>query len=149
MKTIIISIICSVIGTVICTIVGKVFYDWQKYKQSEFSGLWYDEIIDKKGEVEKRDEYNIKHNKKTHTITGTIKRYYPEEQKHRHWTLNGVIYDRYIIISFWHIGPQKSNGCIYAKLVDDFIYEGFYLEEHNEGVIDKTPIRLLRKKREG
>ncbi len=145
-SVILISIICSVIGTVICTVSAKLYYDYQKYRKSEYSGVWYDEILDDNGNVVKKDEYDIKHDQRTHTIKGTIKRYYPEGQNHRQWSMNGVIDDRFIIISFWRNGPQKSNGCIYAKLTEDFVYEGFYLEEHKEGTIDKTPIRLLRER---
>ena len=59
--------------------------------------------------------------------------------------MNGAIDDGFFIASFWRNGPQKSNGCIYAKLIADELYEGYYLEEHN-GVIDKTPILLKKKK---
>lgn len=147
MLEIVTSIVCSVVATLICSFGAKMYLNYRKYKSSEYSGIWYDEIYDIKNPnvVVKRDEFNIRHNKKDHTITGTISRYFPEEQKHRKWSMNGVIYDRYVIISFWRIGPQKSNGCIYAKLSDDNIYDGFYLEEHEQGQIDKTPIRLFRK----
>ena len=59
--------------------------------------------------------------------------------------MNGVIDDGYFIASFWHDGPQKSNGCVYTKLTGDNRYDGYYLEEH-DGIIDRTPITLVKNK---
>ncbi len=139
-------VLSGILATFICLICKKIWDYIKKYRNSEYSGDWTDEIYDSEGNVLKRDNYNIKHNKKNNTIYGTIRRYYPEEQNHREWNFNGVIDGHYyIIFSFWSKDMQKSNGCVYAKLNDNYIYEGFYLEEHNS-IIDMTPIKLHKKR---
>lgn len=40
---------------------------------------------------------------------------------------------------------QKSRGCIYVKLFADFEFRGYYLEEHSDGTIDKTPLIIKRR----
>lgn len=42
---------------------------------------------------------------------------------------------------------QKSRGCIYVKMKSNDDFQGFYLEEHEDGKIDKTPL-ILRKVRD-
>ena len=125
----------------------KKFYEWLRlYRQSPYSGKWEDEIYanDQRNDVVKRDTYNIKHNKKDGTLTGTIRRTQPHNQSNRNWNLRGVINKNHIIIVFWTSDPmKKSNGCIYAKHIGDYEYEGYYLEEH-DSKIDKTPIKLIK-----
>lgn len=139
------SILSGIIATVICYSFQRAYKYAKTYKNSEYSGTWMDEIYsdDTRRRVIKKDRYEIKHNKKDHTIEGNIEREYPEKQRHRKWKFNGVIDGRYIILSFWSMDMQKSNGCIYAKLNDDYEYEGYYLEEHGTA-IDMTPIKLYK-----
>lgn len=139
----VLSVLSGVIATVICFGFERAYKYAKTYKNSEFSGTWVDEIYkdDTRKDIIKKDRYEIKHNRKNHTIEGTIEREYPEEQQHRKWNFNGVIDGRYIIFSFWSLDMQKSNGCVYAKLNNDYEYEGYYLEEHGN-TIDMTPIKL-------
>ena len=142
-----IGVLGSVIGTVVWIGISKIYLYIKFYKNSEYSGVWIDTIppVTPGGE-EKHDEIVVKHNKKDNTISGTIKRTAPHgEETERTWEMNGAINNGYFIASFWHDGPQKSNGCVYAKLTSDNRYEGYYLEEHN-GTIDKTPITLTKKR---
>lgn len=135
----------SIIGAIIWAVGVKMYSYFKFYKDSEYSGIWEDTIPSKPdGSPEKHDEFIIKYNKRTNTISGTIKRTFPQNQTNRTWVMNGVIDDGYFIASFWHDGPHKSNGCIYAKLTDDNRYDGYYLEEHN-GIIDQTPIMMKKK----
>lgn len=142
------SVLSGVLATLICYLFKRAYIYVKTYRNSEYSGTWTDEIFEKgKSEtVIKRDEFKIKHNKRNHTIEGTIKRIFPVEQNHRAWHSNGVIDGRYFILSFWSADMQKSNGCIYAKLIDDYEYKGYYLEEHAD-TIDMTPI-TIKKSRE-
>lgn len=39
---------------------------------------------------------------------------------------------------------QKSRGCIYVKMKSNDDYQGFYLEEHQDGKIDKTPLTIRK-----
>lgn len=140
-----IGVIGSIIGMVVWAIGSKLYLYIRYYKDSEYSGLWVDIIPYISEDMpEKHDEIVIRHNKRTNVISGTIKRTSPHSQRARTWLLNGVIDDGYLIASFWHNGPQKSNGCVYTRLTGDNKYEGYYLEEHN-GVIDKTPITLMKR----
>ncbi len=145
MHDLLIGVAGSIIGAIIWALGTKVYSYFKFYRDSEYSGTWEDLIPAKPdGTPEKNDEFTIKHNTRDNTITGTIKRIAPKEQTTRNWTLNGVIDDGFFIASFWHRGPQKSNGCLYAKLTADNTYEGYYLEEH-KGIIDQTPITLRKK----
>lgn len=145
MHDLIIGVAGSIIGAIICTLGTKVYSYFRFYKDSPYSGEWEDLIPAKPdGSPEKRDIFTIKHNRRDNRITGTIRRISPLEQNTRKWVLNGVIDDGYFIASFWRHGPQKSNGCLYAKLTADNTYEGYYLEEHN-GTIDQTPLTLKKK----
>lgn len=138
-------IVSGILATVVCFVVGIFFKYIKEYRNSEYSGEWVDEIynINNLQEVIKRDRFQIKHNKKDNTIKGSIKRYYPEDQKHREWDFNGVIDGRFLILSFWGKNMQNSNGCVYVKLNNDYEYDGYYLEEHGS-VIDTTPIKLRK-----
>lgn len=141
-----IGVVSGVVASFIFLWIQKGIIAAKENIESEFSGNWLDEIYsdDSRATVIKRDRFYLKHDKHNHTVKGTIKRISPEDQIYREWECNGVIYDRFIILSFWRIGPQKSNGCIYAKLTRDRRYEGYYLEEHQTGEIDKTPISLIK-----
>lgn len=44
------------------------------------------------------------------------------------------------------VGTHKSRGCAFLRHKKDDVYEGYYLEDHDDGIIDKTPIRLIKKK---
>lgn len=95
----------------------------------------------------KRDIYKIKHNRKTNELRGHIKRYFPEDQSYREWEMVGKVDgDGYILICFWSkVKTYKSRGCIFTRHKGDNIFEGYYLEDHKDGKIDRTPIRLKKK----
>jgi hypothetical protein len=115
--------------------------------RSTYTGTWEDEIFenDTRTTVIKRDSFQLKHNKKDNTIYGTIKRIEPKNQDYREWNCTGVIDQGYLILSFWSKDSNtKSNGCIYVHHIDDYVYEGYYLEEHRQGKIDVTPINLYK-----
>lgn len=144
--TLIIGVAGSIIGSVIWVIGSNIYRYIKYYKDSEYSGVWMDTIPPTvEGAQEKHDEIIVKHNKRTNTISGTLKRTAPHNESSRTWEMNGVIDDGYFIASFWHDGPQKSNGCVYTKLTGDNRYDGYYLEEH-DGIIDRTPITLVKNK---
>ena len=39
----------------------------------------------------------------------------------------------------------QDNQLIYKKLFADFEFRGYYLEEHSDGTIDKTPLIIKKK----
>lgn len=128
----------------IIIIVGKIIYtNFICYTQSKYSGKWKDEIYDSNGNVVKRDMYVLKHHKRNNTITGTISRVAPVEQIHRRWKCSGVLSGEHLILSFWSEDVIKSDGCIYAVLKEDFIYEGLYLKAENSS-INKIKIKLIK-----
>lgn len=143
---------------IIVYVVNRIYQWWRTSKDSPYSGRWEGDIYDITPETEtgvidaivqngkpiKHDIYQIKHNKKTGIITGTIRRESPTDQNHRAWNFTGLIDGKnYIIFAFWSKdGSVKSNGCVYAELIGDYKYVGYYLEEHEKNRIDKTPIML-------
>ena len=56
---------------------------------------------------EKRDVYVLKHNKRTNTFSGSIKRVLPISQGARTWEINGVINHGYFIASFGMMDRRK------------------------------------------
>lgn len=140
----------GVITSLIGGLIGYFFrqlLDWFfLFRKSPYSGTWEDEIMNSNEEIEKRDTYQIKHNRRTNEIKGTISRYQPVDQNHRKWKMVGKIDGNYIIFSFWsEISTHKSHGCVYLKHAEDNVFEGYYLEDHKDGKIDKTHIRLKKK----
>lgn len=128
---------------------GRHLWDWMfSFRKSPFAGDWEGEITNNKGAVEKRDFYKIKHNRRTSELSGTINRIFPNSQTHRKWKMIGKVDgDGYVLFSFWSIvGTHKSRGCAFLKHKEDNVFEGYYLEDHKEGKIDKTPIRLVKKR---
>ena len=85
----------------------------------------------------------MKHHKRNNTITGTISRVAPVEQIHRRWKCSGVLSGEHLILLFWSEDVIKSDGCIYAVLKEDFIYEGLYLKAENSG-ISMIKIKLIK-----
>ena len=138
-----IGIITGIISSVIILICKWLYTNYIYYTQSKYSGKWEDEIYNEEGEIIKRDEYILKHHKKNNTITGTIKRITPLTQKHRTWNCSGALSGEHLILSFWSNDVIKSDGCIYAKLIDDFTYEGYYLKIQNSDIV-KVRIRMKK-----
>ena len=140
-------IITGVVSSLII-IVGNIIYaNFIYYTRSKYSGKWKDEIYDSNGNIVKRDTYVLKHHKRNNTITGTISRVAPVEQIHRRWKCSGVLSSEHLILSFWSEDAIKSDGCIYAVLKEDYIYEGLYLKAENSN-ISMIKIKLI-KEREG
>lgn len=127
--------------------------------KSKFSGNWEQQIYrlgdnDYSGDVIKRDKYSLKHVRIKYTgkavinITGTIQRLYPQSQNHRLWNFVGYLSNDIMTIIYDSAEGQISRGCIYLRLThkddgEDY-FQGYYLEEHSPGVIDKVPV-ILRK----
>lgn len=156
MNSIISTVFTLALG-IISGVISTVIYDKYKRKhnlstiyKSKYTGTWSDEIYNrekyKSGEkvIEKRDIFELKHNKDSDEIMGTIKRVYPPEQN-RNWQFTGIIDGETIILTFWTRDLVKSKGCVYVTHVDDNIYEGYYLEKYEEEIV-KTPIRLKKDK---
>lgn len=161
-KEFITGIIAGVIATFIATFIVFVIkkaIESAKMKHSEYTGQW-DQLIYKnedvlyEGEVIKRDRYNISHIKLLYSgkliinIKGTIQRKFPLEQNHRRWDCIGYLDGDVLTILYQSDEAQKSRGCIYLRLENDFEFRGYYLEEHRDGMIDKTPVILKKVKSE-
>lgn len=128
-----------------------------KSRNSAYNGTWEQLIYENndvncQGEIIKRDLYEIKHIRSKRTdklvinMTGTIKRVYPIEQSARIWDFFGYLDGDVLTIMYQSQEGQKSRGCIYLKLAPDFLFHGYYLEEHIDGTIDKTPLILKKVK---
>ena len=124
-------------------------------KSSKYSGKWIQLIYEHNnysGIPIKKDIYCIKHKKIRYSgklvvnMEGTIERFYPEFQKHRKWDVIGYLQGDVLTLLYQSQEGQKSRGCIYARLYTDFEFRGFYLEEHKDGRIDKTPV-IIKKDR--
>lgn len=127
----------------ICWLIKELFDYYKYYKGSKYGGIWINEIFDENNQIIKRDIATIKHNQKTNCITGRVKREIPYGQPQKKWRCSGVITDNHIIASFWSSQLIKSDGCVYATFVSDYVYEGFYLKETDSG-ISKIKIRLTK-----
>lgn len=125
-----------------------------KIKRSIYSGQWEQLIYENDdyiGEPIKKDIYNLKHKKlrysgkMTVNIVGTISRISPEKQKYRQWDVVGYLDGNILTMMYQAKEAQKSRGCIYVKLFTDFEFRGYYLEEHDDGTIDKIPLIIKKK----
>ena len=155
----IVGIVTGVVSSLIVAIAGAALtriYWCLKIRKSEYSGIWRQEIYennDYSGRPIKVDEYEIKHKKLLYSgkltvnITGKIHRKEPANEDHRWWDFVGYLDGDILTILYQSIEGQKSRGCIYVKLShqngqDDF--RGFYLEEHIDGKVDKTPLIIKK-----
>lgn len=145
----IIGLLSGVAASAVWSFVHECIEDRRHYRKSPLTGEWEDEIWFEKDPftIEKRDRFFLRHNTKTNKIEGEIKRYYPSTQNHREWYCSGKVDQSFLLIYFWSKDlTQRSNGSIYAKLQSsDRSYQGYYLEEHKDGTIDKTPIRIYKR----
>ena len=122
-------------------------------RSSRYTGWWEQYIYETgddncEGKVAKIDYYLLKHSKNKYSgdlvinIEGTIRRKKPKEG--RSWNVSGYLADDILTLLYRAHEGQKSRGCIYAKMKINDDYQGFYLEEHQDGRIDKTPL-IIRK----
>ena len=146
-------IIASIVAAIICWLIKKAL-ELIKINKSIYSGIWEQFIYDKdnySGKPIKNDIYKLKHKrlrysgKMTVNIVGTISRVTPEEQNHRQWDVIGYLEGNVLTMLYQAKEAQKSRGCIYVKLFADFEFRGYYLEEHSDGTIDKTPLIIKKK----
>lgn len=143
----IVSIVCFMLNQLVCIV---------KIRNSKFSGEWEQLIFNNnyyEGNPIKRDVYKLKHKKIRYSgkliinIEGTIIRIFPQDQKHRKWDFIGYLEGEVLTILYQAQEGQKSRGCIYVKLYNDFEFRGYYLEGHKDGTIDKTPL-IIKKRRD-
>lgn len=151
-------IIVGIISSGIVMAIGgavKNYLNSRKIRKSGYTGKWDQFIYAKgddmyQGEIIKRDQYELKHTKMRYTgklvtnIHGTIRRVFPLDQTHRRWDCVGYLDDEILTILYQSMEPQKSRGCIYLRLYKDFEFRGFYLEEHEDSTIDKTPVIIKK-----
>lgn len=151
-------IIVGIISSAIIAGVGFAInriYSYIKVRKSEYTGKWEQLIYASgdegyEGEIVKQDQYDIKHTKLKYSgrlvsnIRGTIQRVSPTNQRHRRWDCIGYLDGEVLTILYQSMEAQKSRGCIYLRLFKDFEFRGYYLEEHKDGTIDKTPV-IIRK----
>lgn len=122
--------------------------------RSSIYTCWWEQCIydidddDCKGKIQKTDYYLLKHSKNKYSedlvinIEGTIRRKAPTTG--RSWNVSGYLADEVLTLLYRAYPGQKSRGCIYVKMKSNDDFQGFYLEEHADGKIDKTPL-ILRK----
>lgn len=139
--------IMSCVGALIVSFLGwltkSVYQYFRYYRNSKYSGEWRDEIYNERNQIIKKDIIVLRHNKRTNCVTGSVKRIYPNEQTHRKWQCSGVITANHLIVSFWSDDLIMSDGCVYAVMINDYIYEGYYLKEINNE-IHNIKIRLTK-----
>lgn len=154
-------ILVGIITTAICgvatLIIGKLFSSL-KNRKSEYTGEW-EQLIYNNGDDEcqgkpiKQDRYELIHSKHRHSgnlvvnVHGTIRRIIPSTSNSRQWKFIGYLNGNVLTILYQAKEGQRSRGCIYLRLVSDFQFKGYYLEEHKDGTIDKTPL-IIRKVRQ-
>ena len=150
---IIVGLITGFIVSIVCFGLTKA-HEIFKIKKSKFSGEWEQQIFDEdsyEGKPIKTDIYKLKHKKIRYSgrlvvnIEGTIIRKYPIQQEPKKWNFIGYLDGDILTMLYQSQEGQRSRGCIYVKLYRDFEFRGYYLEEHKDGTIDKTP--LIIKKR--
>ena len=120
-------IIASIVAAIICWLIKKAL-ELIKINKSIYSGIWEQFIYD-------NDNYSGK----------PISRVTPEEQNHRQWDVIWYLEGNVLTMLYQAKEAQKSRGCIYVKLFADFEFRGYYLEEHSDGTIDKTPLIIKKK----
>lgn len=131
----------------------KYIHENRGVRSSIYTGWWEQciyEIGDNncEGNVVKTDYYLLKHSKNKYSgklvinIEGTIRRKNPSTG--RAWNVSGYLADEVLTLLYRAHEGQKSRGCIYVKMKSNDDYQGFYLEEHQDGMIDKIPL-IIRK----
>lgn len=134
---------------------GKNSFYYLRIRRSKYTGKW-DQLIYLQGDdtyqggVVKQDQYEIKHMKLRYSghlvinIRGTIRRVSPPDQAHRRWDCIGYLDGDILTILYQSMEGQKSRGCIYLRLIKDFEFRGYYLEEHKDSTIDKVPVIIKK-----
>lgn len=131
----------------------KYIYQNRGIRSSNYTGWWEQRIYkigddSCTGDVIKTDYYLLKHSKNKYSgnlvinIEGTIRRMEPTTG--RAWNTSGYLADEVLTLLYRAYEGQKSRGCIYVKMKSNDDYQGFYLEEHQDGKIDKIPL-IIRK----
>lgn len=143
MENFILGVIASLIATLIGYIIKKVIIYFQN--KSGICGNWNSIIYDDNGNVIKRDEIVLKHNKKTGRVYGTMTRNFPYEQIHRKWTFEGILNGDVLVACVRSQETVNSvcSGCF--KLMDDCLFAGYYLRWDNmENKIVKVKIEMKK-----
>lgn len=131
----------------------KYIYQNQGVRSSIYTGWWEQHIYkigddNCSGKVVKTDYYLLKHSKNKYSgslvinIEGIIRRMEPRTG--RAWNVSGYLADEVLTLLYRAHEGQKSRGCIYVRMKSNDDYQGYYLEEHQDGKVDKTPL-IIRK----
>lgn len=148
-------IIVGLIPAIILGVPGFIKKIWNnlKMRHSVYTGWWEQLIYEKgddacNGQPIKTDYYYLKHVKNKYSgslvinMEGRIWRKEPVEG--RTWNVCGYLADDILTLLYRASEGMKSRGCIYVKMQINDEFKGFYLEEHQDGRIDKTPL-IIRK----
>lgn len=149
---ILVGLVSSVIFQLIILFISSIINKF-KVGISKFSGEWEQLIFSNnsyEGDPIKKDVYKLKHTKIRYSgelsinMKGSIIRTFPINDNKK-WKFIGYLDGDILTILYQSEEGQKSRGCIYVKLYKDYEFRGYYLEEHRDGKIDKTPL-IIRKR---
>ena len=139
-----INLISGFIGAFLILVIQFLYKRFSEIN-SPFTGDWEDIIYDENGIVIKQDQIRIR--QKGDVVYGNIKRFKPENQKHRRWKFSGRIHGKNFIAIFWPKDKSiPSFGCWYVHQHDDFLFKGHYLklDEKKARKIKKVPVDIKR-----
>lgn len=153
----IIGIITGIIAGFLVALIGfliKKLIEIFTISPSDYSGRWQQLIYsnddtDYSGSPIKVDLYDLTYKKTknperlVNNVSGTITRIRPKQN--RKWDFTGYLYGDVLTILYQSAkDTQKSRGCIYVRHKQDNEFRGYYLEEHEDGTIDKTPVIIKK-----
>jgi len=123
-------------------------------RSSGYSGVWIVEIFDPgtSSKPVKVDRWKLRHKKSDGTISGKIKRTYPDNDK-RKWRCSGIVRDGHIIAPYWAVQEtDDSRGCVFVTKNDTrtdkrrHVYTGQYFKREGEKLIARD-IKFIKTER--
>jgi len=137
----------GIISTLIATLIAWLCKQWYENRQfqSKYSGKWETKIYDTNDTVVKSDILEIKHNKKTFIVKGTLKRKFPEIERGKCWFISGILQNNIFVWYTYTYEPIPSMASSCVRLEDDYCFKGYYLR-FNESTKENEKIKIeLRK----
>ena len=127
MERLLINIVYSVLGSVVTVACHNIWLFWQS-RCGKYTGIWTQKINTNDG-TSKVDIVNLKHNKLSDRLKGTIVRRNPSNQNKKKWDVEGIVVGNmlYLIYKSCNIEINPSSfGTIHLHNINDNELSGYY-----------------------
>jgi len=146
-----INLFSGLVGAIL-VFIAQFVYRRIRESGAPYTGTWHGSILDNEGKVTKQDIMEIKQTGLE--LSGTIRRIFPEDQRHRKWRFEGRLRGTSFFAVFWSLRSDvQSYGCWYLRQIHDDSFDGYYLSlqrtisENGDAIVEQVrPVHVKLKR---